>query len=154
MTKSPKQLTDDDRKEIEELLSIIEWLTNEEIDGCISSAWIQVIYGYKFWIITTKQKQVLSECKKWKADKKNKILDMEIKNKLKIMEYEYEEPPLLYQIWAVQDRIVVASTKTVIIWKEEKEVANWWWEMIIEIFKDRTPEAYEYAKANYQIKQS
>jgi hypothetical protein len=68
--------------------------------------------------------------------------------KLLLLE-QYDEPPTIYQMWYIDGRIVVASVKEYMEWKETRHKANGW--ISLEIFRDRTPKAYEYAKNKYQL---
>lgn len=149
--KQPKALTDLEKEEIKTLLQSIEIADNDTID---KSLWIygrQIVYAYSFGIINESQKKKLSDYRERKESKKNEELEVKLSEKLFVLEHEYDEPPRIHQMWVIADRIVIASTRTITVWKEDREVANWWENMILEIFKYRTPKAYEYAKKKYQL---
>ncbi len=149
--KPPRELTDEQIKEIKDILEAIELATNEQIDQSLSLYGREIIYAYRFWIINTNQKKKLSDYRSRKDSKKNEEIEKTLFEKLMIMEQEFEETPRIHQMWVIQDRIVVASTRTVTIGKEDREVANGWDKFILEIFKHRTPKLYEHCKKKYQI---
>lgn len=149
--KVPRELTNEQLKEIKELLEAIELSTNDQIDQSLSIYGRQIVYAYRFGVINESQKKKLSEYRSRKDNKKNDELEIKLKDKLSLLEHEFEEQPKIHQMWVITDRIVVASTRTVTLGKEEREVANGGENMIFEIFKSRTPKAYEYAKKKYQV---
>jgi len=149
--KVPRELTDEQLKEIKDLLEAIELASNEQIDQSLSIYGRQIVYAYRFGVINESQKKKLSDYKSRKESKKNEQLEVRLRDKLLVLENQYEEKPRIHQMGIITDRIVVASTRTVMLWKEEKEVANGGESMIFEIFKSRTPKAYEYAKKTYQL---
>lgn len=148
--KQPKALTDLEKEEIKTLLQSIEIADNDTIDKSLWMYGRQIVYAYSFGIINESQKKKLSDYRERKESKKNEELEVKLSEKLMILESQYDEPPRIHQIWVITDRIVVASTRTITVWKEDREVANWWENMILEIFKHRTPKTYEYAKKKYQ----
>lgn len=148
----PRELTDEQTKEISELFNAIELSSNEQIDNAIWEYGRLVVYAYRFGLVTDSQKKRLSDYRLRKESMKSKELDLNMSRKLMILETEYEEPPRIYQQWMIDWRIVVASTRTVYkTGKDDREVANWWEEMILEIYRSTTPKAYEYAKNKYQL---
>lgn len=152
MTKKakPTEITHDRIEEIKSVMEAIMQSSFEDIDKGIAMFWRDIIEAYSYWIITKEQKEKLKEYKEYAKHISQKDPEENIMSRMKIIE-NCEEPVLIYQLWMLDWRIVVASTKTVMEWREEKEKANLW--IIIEIYKSETPIAYEYARKNYQIYQ-
>jgi len=151
--KAPTKLTVEEEQEIQKLLSTIEVSTDEQIDSSIGLYGRYIIYAYRFWLITDSQRWVLTRYKNWRAKINNERKEKTLSEKMMILEQSYDEPPMIYQMWYIQWRIIVSSTQTVHIPKDNKtkEVANWWKNMILEIYKETTPKAYEYARERYQL---
>lgn len=149
--KFPRELTKQQEIDIKDLLDAMEKSTNEEIDSTILSFWKEIVYWYTFWLLTDSNRNRIKEYKEYRDKIKSNWLELFLSQKMSLLEYQYEENPEIFQLWKIPWRIVVASVKTILEWKEEKKIANWWSDMIIEIYEQVTPKAYEYAKKHYSI---
>lgn len=149
MSTITKSIATIDKKRVSECLEAIEQSSFEEIDSNIKWMWKEVVAWYALNVITPAQRDKLTKYKE-RRDQKSKI-DREklMAERLKLVE-SYEEQPEIFQFWMLSDRVVVASVRTEMDWRTEKQVANGW--HIIEIYKPETPKAYEYVK-KYQIHQ-
>lgn len=152
MTKITKSIYQLDEEQIKQAMKSVDEATFPEMDEAIKYIGKEVIASYALWYITKEQREKLSEYKEYRKPKNTENLERYLFDKLTIIEH-FDESPMLYQIGMVEWRIVVASCQTVMEWKEEKNKANWWMDMIIEIYKSETPKVYEYAKNKYTVYQ-
>lgn len=150
MTKKQYGITTERIEEIRSVMDAILATSLEDIDRSITMFWRDIIDSYTYWIATREQKEKLKQYKEYRKTMNQKDGEEAIMSRMKIIE-NCDEPVLIYQLWRLDWRIVVASTQTIVEWREEREKANLW--IIIEIYKSETPIAYEYARKNYQIYQ-
>ena len=152
MTKITKSIYQLDEEQIKQAMKSVDEATFPEMDEAIKYIGREVVASYALWYITKEQREKLSEYKEYRKPKNTENLERYLFDKLTIIEH-FDESPMLYQIGMVEWRIVVASCQTVMEWKEEKNKANWWMDMTIEIYKSETPKVYEYAKNKYTVYQ-
>lgn len=133
-----------------EALQSIEVATNDDLDTGIATIGREIILWYMRWLLTPSQRERLDKYKEYRKVLNEQEREEKVSQRLMLIE-QNDEKPMIFQLWLVDGRIVVASTKTEIREKKEVEVANGGRDYIIEVYRDRTPLAYEYAKKNYQI---
>lgn len=146
--KKRKPLNDFEKLEVKETIANMMECDFETIDKSIMAVGKQVIDAYTYWLMTEEQRKRLSDYKERRRDKNIQRDEARTDERIKEIE-SYPEPPQLYHVWKVDWRVIVASTRTVMSWKDEREVANGG--IILEIYRDKTPKAYDYVK-KFQIK--
>lgn len=152
MTKITKSIYQLDEQQIKQAMKSVDEATFPEMDEALKYIGKEVIASYALWYITKEQREKLSEYKEYRKPKNTENLERHLFDKLTILE-NFDESPMLYQMGVIEWRMVVASCHTVMENKEEKNKANWWKDMIIEIYKSETPKVYEYAKNKYTVYQ-
>lgn len=143
MSKFTKSISTIDRDRVCQCLEAIEQSSFEEIDSNIKWMWKEVVAWYALKVITDSQRDKLTKYRERRAEKNKVEREKYIMERLRLVE-SYDEPTETFQFWMLSDRIIVASVRTEMEWKTEKQVANWW--HIVEIYKSETPKAYDYAK--------
>lgn len=143
MSKLTKSIFTIDRDRVCQCLEAIEQSSFEEIDSNIKWMWKEVVAWYALKVITESQRDKLTNYRERRAERNRVAREEYIMWKLKLFE-SYDEEAETFQFWMLSDRIIVASVRSEMEWKTDKQVANWW--HIVEIYKSETPKAYEYAK--------
>ena len=147
MTKiTTKSILKLDKEDVKKALDTIVWCTNEEFDTSLQFIWKEVVAWYALGVITDQQREILTKYREYREKKNIDKLEKQLSEKMMLLEQE-ADPIYIFQWWLVHGRIVVSSIKEEYVSGKNKRTANC---DILEIYKSRTPKAYEYAKSHYQ----
>lgn len=146
MSKLTKSILKLDKEEVAKTLDSIVWCTNEEFDTSLQFIGKEVVAWYALGIITDEQRAILTRYKEYKEKQNTERMEKWLSEKMTCLEQE-TDTTYIFQRWLMFGRIVVSSVKEEYVSGKNKRTANG---EVLEIYKSRTPKAYEYAISNYQ----